>query len=1299
MEGLLEDVEEDEVDGLPFNFSYGSSMDSDNDALPEAFYNFLQSRGFSSLAAFGTWMHLKILETKTTAYLACYLRISKPTLYKYMRLVDPNWRGVYYRVPPEEVLHHVRTNNAMNQGGTNWGIINSRSSCRTRGYRFSRRQIREALATHDPSRLEQRHMTRIRRRIYRNEEAYALCHMDSYCKLHIEHLWRELFERVVWFYKHLFESIEDIGILDVSNPWHNQSLRCVFAPYLKKDISHWVATWNLHEVRPYRCGDYFRLSHVPANLFQPMEHKLGIMPAVGGKDIEDLLGPFLSNVEGATLSEAFLMHREGLNLDEQYLLHLDLTMECAMADVAGVDLPLYIESALPTATPARSKNAARFNSSRHYGNTSRARSQALDVPQSVQPTVPRDTCQPLDFPSSVARTSTPTASHPQLPTAFEQAEHRLTLHTLQHMRNLQHVSFSSPSLESSSPSIQNEQVRTPHAHGVVQSGTLPPTPTPTRGRAHGIPYSATATSPATPPTATTLATPSTGTSASTWPSTSRSNKRSSSPGTAQHAILLSLQASGIQPSSMTNPGAFVRRARQSNGGEAHAESAKFGLSSIRPCYWPPQTSWGAIANKANGNRATVIYLYNVMEHLTDKHWLSYQKQARALEKKDVREQEDSADEEDILPLPEETLPTQNNMDISGVEEQGDGGDEPHQGSPKTSLSLEIVAPGHAADRPMVVYDSDGGGLEDHGVPPPPFLEGSSSTPFTLMELLDNFSTVEWIDATNAFNEAVQLTTQDSANFIMLQIEEVSALQDATTTLDVRAQGDAEVLLQVQWLKHKLLGCFAVESTSDEEMLDAIAKHPEFHWAGGEIFLRHVLFNQAMPHWQDWESLFLKLGLSEAQYEDVFCDNTIQQLLAEVSINVPPSILESTIAWFIEKRDLRRNWAAAQQLRELFDTVEILYCKFSRFCIEKAMLRPYRLARTRLRPSRILIAPNNEFSCFQFAFNTNLRTPNYKVVYTSEIGGALVWEESTINVGGPHAKAIREAVCQILGSTRGLFVLREGATYWHPRMPVHSRTLRQEKRDVAIFVGWLLFQAFECNAQVSRGCTIATLAIAAGKVPNEDGRLARGGLYEMDLKACASHIWNALNQLLTELGEGYEQAVEACVAAVVWHYLFIEPNVVGDLLQDGFQHSMRMEARQRPYKSPALLGGLSLIGTDALLQVFRVRTIIPPAEFINCLIFDQDFGENFRSWIVDIIQDMSPKELSKFHHFAVDSPEFRPGEPIWIQVERQSTSSTRFPRFSTCTREVFFPLTYLSKEWTKHKIHWALQNPESLYGLG
>ncbi|EFJ32558.1 hypothetical protein SELMODRAFT_407526 [Selaginella moellendorffii] len=48
-----------------------------------------------------------------------------------------------------------------------------------------------------------------------------------------------------------------------------------------------------NQVCPYRYGDYFRPPHVSTNLFQPMEQELGIMLAVGGKDIKDILGPFL----------------------------------------------------------------------------------------------------------------------------------------------------------------------------------------------------------------------------------------------------------------------------------------------------------------------------------------------------------------------------------------------------------------------------------------------------------------------------------------------------------------------------------------------------------------------------------------------------------------------------------------------------------------------------------------------------------------------------------------------------------------------------------------------------------------------------------------------------------------------------------------------------------------------------------------------------------------------------------------------------------------------------------------------
>ncbi|EFJ27668.1 hypothetical protein SELMODRAFT_411850 [Selaginella moellendorffii] len=43
-------------------------------------------------------------KTKTTSYLATYLGISKPMLYKYMRLIDPNWRHVYNMMPSRELI-------------------------------------------------------------------------------------------------------------------------------------------------------------------------------------------------------------------------------------------------------------------------------------------------------------------------------------------------------------------------------------------------------------------------------------------------------------------------------------------------------------------------------------------------------------------------------------------------------------------------------------------------------------------------------------------------------------------------------------------------------------------------------------------------------------------------------------------------------------------------------------------------------------------------------------------------------------------------------------------------------------------------------------------------------------------------------------------------------------------------------------------------------------------------------------------------------------------------------------------
>ncbi|EFJ17830.1 hypothetical protein SELMODRAFT_420538 [Selaginella moellendorffii] len=201
LSSLLKDVEENKVDNLSFNFSdsdYGLGVDSDNNVVLE---------GFGSPAAFGTWMHLKILETKTIAYLACYLRISKAILL-FVNLKGPN---TFRATMLQSTMRLRRT----------WSIV---------------------------------------------------------------------------------------GVLQLG-------------------------------------ASYMGHQHIFHTGLQPRT-SIRIMPAVGGKNIKDLLGPFLSNIEGATLLEAFLMHQEGLNLDKQYLLHLDLTIECAMADVASVDLPLYIKSAL-----------------------------------------------------------------------------------------------------------------------------------------------------------------------------------------------------------------------------------------------------------------------------------------------------------------------------------------------------------------------------------------------------------------------------------------------------------------------------------------------------------------------------------------------------------------------------------------------------------------------------------------------------------------------------------------------------------------------------------------------------------------------------------------------------------------------------------------------------------------------------------------------------------------------------------------------------------------------------------------
>ncbi|EFJ17335.1 hypothetical protein SELMODRAFT_421051 [Selaginella moellendorffii] len=190
-------------------------------------------------------------------------------------------------------------------------------------------------------------MTRIRQWIYRNEE--ALCHMDSYCKL-VSYGF-DVHAIICWATHYivaceLTTSKESYAIFNT----YAQAVRRFARPkHIRSDNA--PKHNEVERDRVLQLGASY-VGH---------QHITRIMLAVGGKDIENVPGPFLSNIEGATLSkahgtvrnQAFFMHQEGLNLDEQYLLHLDLIMECAMADVAGVDLPLYIESALPITTPVK----------------------------------------------------------------------------------------------------------------------------------------------------------------------------------------------------------------------------------------------------------------------------------------------------------------------------------------------------------------------------------------------------------------------------------------------------------------------------------------------------------------------------------------------------------------------------------------------------------------------------------------------------------------------------------------------------------------------------------------------------------------------------------------------------------------------------------------------------------------------------------------------------------------------------------------------------------------------------------
>ncbi|EFJ34251.1 hypothetical protein SELMODRAFT_405431 [Selaginella moellendorffii] len=71
----------------------------------------------------------------------------------------------------------------------------------------------------------------------------------------------------------------------------------------EKNIS--VATWNLHDVCLFNVVITSEYLMFLQTYFNRWNERLGLCRLLVEKNIEDLLGPFLSNVKSATLSEAF----------------------------------------------------------------------------------------------------------------------------------------------------------------------------------------------------------------------------------------------------------------------------------------------------------------------------------------------------------------------------------------------------------------------------------------------------------------------------------------------------------------------------------------------------------------------------------------------------------------------------------------------------------------------------------------------------------------------------------------------------------------------------------------------------------------------------------------------------------------------------------------------------------------------------------------------------------------------------------------------------------------------------------
>ena len=65
----------------------------------------------------------------------------------------------------------------------------------------------------------------------------------------IEHWWRLLWEKVVWYHKNAIQEMVDQRYFIPDDRYHRASFQDFFIPILQKIINEWIGIWNLHTVR------------------------------------------------------------------------------------------------------------------------------------------------------------------------------------------------------------------------------------------------------------------------------------------------------------------------------------------------------------------------------------------------------------------------------------------------------------------------------------------------------------------------------------------------------------------------------------------------------------------------------------------------------------------------------------------------------------------------------------------------------------------------------------------------------------------------------------------------------------------------------------------------------------------------------------------------------------------------------------------------------------------------------------------------------------------------------------------